>query len=135
METDHERSHTVMTDPHRERIARITAHPEFNRLVREVAIIDCTPSMPRLRWLQRNSRSRGMWAHRQADGSSGLVRTNRRRADALCARIIENLFGPEAPERPRENYWAVWVTARNYAAARVFHHTELESEPRPVGPC
>lgn len=107
---------------YRETYDRITAHPRFNRLVREVAVAECALPPRGLRWLQRNSRTYGLWMTRQADGSGGYMNPDicRRRARQLCAEIAVDLFPDN--DLPREQQAKVWVAARDYAVRRVFHH-------------
>lgn len=108
-------------------IDKIEAHPRFNDLVKAVGAAEYCVPMRGLAWMQRNSRTYGMWATRLVDGSGGgaigATRMSKARARRLCTIMTDQLFPKEERMMPDGEYEAkVWVAARNYAAARVLKH-------------
>lgn len=109
---------------------RIRQHREFPALVRAVAVAD-SPRMPGLRWLQRNSRTNGSWAIRQADRSVDDSRDTRR-ARFFSIRIAGDLW-PDlelGSSQFRERAAMVFVTARECVNARCRGVEDLQERGR-----
>lgn len=93
----------------------ITAHPDFPRLVREVAIAE-QPGHPRTAWLRRNSLTYAAWADR------GMPRVDtgpgRRRARSLAQGIAIDL-DLQPSLRLSESTARVYVEALDHVRARL----------------
>jgi hypothetical protein len=105
---------TTWQDAYAAMSARIASHPEFPRLVREVAIAEQT-GHPGVSWLRRNSPTFAAWASR------GALRVDtgfgRRRARALAEQIARDLdIWPTLPSAEGEA--RVYGEARDYVQAR-----------------
>lgn len=116
-------------DAYRAAVAKIEAHPKFNKLIREVAAAECCLPPRNLHWLRRNSPTYGSWMTRTSTGLGGQIvieainRNSRRRGNIICAEIAAEVFPEGYADLPREQEAKVWVAARDYAMAReLFHH-------------
>lgn len=102
---------------HEDRMAKVEADPRFSRLIREVAIAEQS-RMHGLTWLQRNSRTYGIWATRGMDFRT--TKDLKRRARLLADEIAIDLWGEEerySGER-RERAALAYVTALDYVRVR-----------------
>lgn len=97
--------------------ARIEAHPDFRKLVREVAVAE-SPNMPHSSWYRRNSRTMGLWITRGMPHRPHFTNKTRR-AWALAGRMAEELDVYEGRLPLSEG------TARVYGAAQLYVRQRL----------
>lgn len=94
---------------------RIREHPDFHRLVREVAIAEQPTGTP---WRLRNSLTYAAWRTRGDDGHGRPYRAPFRRAQLFAEKIATELgILPDSPAGDRAA--RVYVTARDNVRARL----------------
>lgn len=100
------------TRAYEENEAKIRAHPDFHRLVREVAIAEQPTGTP---WRLRNSPTYATW---YTKGSRHIdTGPARRRVRLLCEKIVlDTGILAQSPQGDREA--AVYVSARGYVRDR-----------------
>ena len=96
-------------------VRRVEAHPDFPRLVRDVAVAEAPRSGRRWAWLARNSPTYGEWM-RRAESWAG-EHPKGARAQELARRIAASVGTPAGWAR-RDWVGFVYVTARHHVARR-----------------